>query len=124
MNKIFIVSLILVLLPAIASGQLYTENIFGLDLPVTRWNHTTDQQFFSSTFDERLFYPLDIASIRFENGDSLAEVYLIVECAGAKIRWLRVGDNGGVRTVDSQGYLGHFGEETGEFRAPHAVTGL
>lgn len=122
MNRMKLILIAIIISPVIALGQLYPENIFGLDLPVARWNHTTDQQFFSSAFDERLFCPLDIASIRFERGDSLSEVYLLVENLGAKIRWLRVCDFGGNRSVESQGYLGHFGDGTGEFRAPSAIT--
>jgi hypothetical protein len=121
MNKILVISLVLILMPVIAFGQLYPENIFGLDVPITRWDKTTDQQFFSSSFEERLFHPLDIASIRFDNGDSLSEVLLIVESAGAKVRWLRVRESGGVRTIVGQGHFGHFGLDIGEFRAPYSI---
>jgi hypothetical protein len=100
---------------------LYQENIFGLDVPITRWNKTTDRDFFSTCFEDRLFYPIDIASIRFENGDSLSEVYLIAEGSGAKIRWLRVGEFDAVKSIEGKGYLGHFGEEAGEFRSPSAI---
>jgi len=121
MNKIFLLAVIIVLTPVIAFAQLYRENIFGLDVPITRWNKTTDRDFFSSSFSDMLFYPVDMASIRFENGDSLSEVFLIVEGSGAKIRWLRARESGGVRTIEGLGYFGHFGEETGEFRAPSAI---
>jgi hypothetical protein len=121
MNKISLIAFVIIITPVIAFGQLYRENIFGLDVPITRWNKTTDRDFFSSCFDDMLFYPVDIASIRFENGDSLSEVFLMVEQSGMKIRWLRACESGGVRTIEGLGYYGRSGHEAGEFISPSAI---
>ena len=86
MNKIMLFALVIIIAPVTAFGQLHTENIFGLDIPITRWTNTTDRDIFSSCFDDMLFYPVDIASIRFDNGDSLSEVFLMVEQSGSKMK--------------------------------------
>jgi hypothetical protein len=121
MHKISILSTILILIPVIAFGQLYPEYIFGLDIPITRWNKTTDLEFFSASYEDRLFNPVDMATIRFEHSDSLSEIILLVESGGGKIRWLRCGEYSGVRTLEGKGYLGHFGSDTEEFRSPSSI---
>jgi hypothetical protein len=108
-------------MPAFASAQLYPENIFGLDVPISRWNKAADRDFFSTCFEDMLFYPVDIASIRFDNSDSLSEVFLMVEQSGSKIRWLRACESSGARYIEALGHYGSPGSDIGKFRSPSAI---
>jgi len=126
MSKITVVLAGLMALTLPANAQLYREPVFGLDIPVYKWNMITDRQYFDPPNYARLGGGTDAARLRFAGADDSTDIFLIVDQARSKILWLRRGAGPANRALQYIGEFGEIGSGPGEFicNMPIAVASI
>jgi len=87
-RKVFVIAF-LGIISGTASGQVFRESIFGLDIPVQKWTKQTDGDHFNPVGISRLFIPEDVANLRFgANGDT-TDIILVLDVGKCQIHWIR-----------------------------------
>jgi hypothetical protein len=106
MNKIFAVIVCVTALAAAAFGQGRREQMFGLNVPVDRWNRQSDHDVLGANRFNRLGIPTDIASIHFAAGRDTSEIILVADYLNPVIHWFRASINPNSRGILRRGVYG------------------
>ena len=118
MFRLILVIILLAAIPSAAQLQLYPENVFGLDLPLTHWGHNADYQLMGAPETGYIGIPSDAATLRFTSGEDTSEVILISDLLSRQIRILRCQANIINRPLQYISSFGSGGDSTNQFMEP------